>query len=174
MRLIMSWIFHVHTYSKHRIVHELMHAVGFWHEQQRPDRDKYVWVKPSLREDTNYKRMDDTKAIGEYDFCSVMHYPLNSNLKLKDDNNRCSHRLNTLSPQDIEKINIMYNCERNNGSSESGVVTSPNYPKKYDNFVDESTPIEVEDDSRIELTFVDFNIEKGTNCNYDYVSGISF
>ena len=44
----------------------------------------------------------------------------------------------------------------------------------YGNFVDESTPIEVEDGSRIELTFVDFNIEDEENCDFDYVSGISF
>lgn len=66
------------------IVHELLHTLGFFHEQSRPDRDPYVDVA-SLCANVTGGCMDKTylnnfpidngaTAYGYYDFDSVMHY----------------------------------------------------------------------------------------------------
>jgi len=59
------------------IVHELMHALGLWHEQQRPDRDDFVqihWdrIEPGFERNFEIPWLGD--AHGAYDFDSVMHY----------------------------------------------------------------------------------------------------
>jgi hypothetical protein len=57
--------------SRGDILHEFMHALGFLHEHQRPDRDKIVVC--SSNDTTNYGKGGE--MIGPYDIDSIMHYP---------------------------------------------------------------------------------------------------
>lgn len=62
------------------VVHELMHACGFFHQQSAADRDDHVKINwENIREgrETNFKKYDSgaVKDFGiGYDYDSVMHY----------------------------------------------------------------------------------------------------
>nr|VFU02998.1 mRNA [Oulactis sp. MM-2018] len=62
-------------------VHEIMHALGFFHEQSRIDRDNYIsihWANIMPGVGYNFKKYSHGQAdtLGEpYDYGSIMHYP---------------------------------------------------------------------------------------------------
>ena len=58
------------------MVHELMHTLGFEHEQSRQDRDTYVVIhEDRIEEDMEHNFTKDADFMyGPYDFGSVMHY----------------------------------------------------------------------------------------------------
>ncbi|XP_031553445.1 zinc metalloproteinase nas-15-like [Actinia tenebrosa] len=62
-------------------VHELMHALGFYHEQSRLDRDNYItihWNNIKSGRDYNFRKYSHGQAdtLNEpYDYGSIMHYP---------------------------------------------------------------------------------------------------
>jgi len=62
---------------KYIMCHELMHALGMWHEQSREDRNQYIRVNYEnilTRYAYNYDIVVGSAAQGPYDFESVMHY----------------------------------------------------------------------------------------------------
>ena len=59
------------------IQHELMHVLGFSHEQNRRDRERYIRInyeniRPGVRR--NFDIFPDGLLCSHYDYCSVMHY----------------------------------------------------------------------------------------------------
>ena len=68
---IFSW------WHKFIIVHELCHALGFYHEQSRVNRDNYVQINWDCIEEgkePNFNKHSGAGHYGNYDFMSVMHY----------------------------------------------------------------------------------------------------
>ncbi|XP_020486391.2 meprin A subunit beta [Labrus bergylta] len=108
------------------VEHEFLHALGFWHEQSRADRDDYVniiWNQITPGKEHNFKTRDDTvsSALGvPYDYGSVMHYSKTSfnigseptivtkNAKFRD---VIGQRMG-FSASDLTKLNRLYNCTR--------------------------------------------------------------
>ncbi|XP_056243440.1 tolloid-like protein 2 [Seriola aureovittata] len=101
------------------IQHELIHALGFWHEQSRTDRDIYVKINYenilSGRE-RNFHLLETNNLNVPYDYSSVMHYGA------KDFSKNGRDTITPLSPtatigqrirmsdNDILKINKVYSC----------------------------------------------------------------
>ncbi|CAD5214770.1 unnamed protein product [Bursaphelenchus okinawaensis] len=112
------------------IIHELMHAVGFFHEQSRADRDNYVrivWtnVEPGLQDQFDKYSLAMIDHLNtEYDYGSVMHYgptAFSKNGKTTVEpvlptNQRIGQRVG-FSQNDANKINKLYTCEPKTQSS---------------------------------------------------------
>lgn len=69
------------------VMHEICHALGLFHEHQRSDRDDKVIIN---QQDPSYNSVNYAKQIivsaiivDDYDFGSIMHYPLGGPLSLK-------------------------------------------------------------------------------------------
>ncbi|XP_065357943.1 seminal metalloprotease 1-like [Calliphora vicina] len=105
------------------IMHELLHALGFHHQQNSSDRDEYVKIAwDNITEDKKYNfNKYNSNTVTDfgvvYDYGSVMHYgPIafskngeKTIVPLKESNAVMGQRLE-LSDTDIKKLNKMYNC----------------------------------------------------------------
>ncbi|XP_065668825.1 zinc metalloproteinase nas-14 isoform X4 [Hydra vulgaris] len=103
----------------HVNTHEIGHVVGFYHEQNRIDRDQ--WIKIHWENIAQFKDAFDivkeTSSLGvDYDYASIMHYPWNAFSSNGKDTISPIKPLNgktpyiELSKDDIEQVSRMYNC----------------------------------------------------------------
>ncbi|XP_045124479.1 zinc metalloproteinase nas-8-like [Portunus trituberculatus] len=104
------------------VLHEMLHALGFYHEHTRYDRDKYVTIHwENIKKNRNknfqiYVSVEESAFGEEYDYGSVLHYSayaFSKNLKktivTKDPYAKIGQRKG-LSPVDLQKLMNMYKC----------------------------------------------------------------
>ncbi|CCD63206.1 Metalloendopeptidase [Caenorhabditis elegans] len=122
------------------IVHELMHAVGFFHEQSRQDRDSYidvVWQNVMNGADDQFEKynLNVISHLDEpYDYASIMHYGpyafsgsgKKTLVPKKSGSERMGQRVK-FSDIDVRKINKLYNCpgvSGNNNNNNNNQINS--------------------------------------------------
>ncbi|XP_054439786.1 meprin A subunit beta [Pteronotus mesoamericanus] len=106
------------------IQHEFLHALGFWHEQSRSDRDDYVsiiWDRIQSGKEHNFNTYDDQVSDTlnvPYDYTSVMHYSKTAFrngteptivTRISDFMDVIGQRMD-FSDYDLLKLNRLYNC----------------------------------------------------------------
>ncbi|XP_055344825.1 uncharacterized protein LOC129592739 [Paramacrobiotus metropolitanus] len=120
------------------IQHELLHALGLFHEQNRPDRDDHIaiytdHIQPG-RYDPNFVKLPHLPTHGtQYDLLSLMHYgPFDFAVSqgtpviLPKTGTRKPIKMGQregLSILDVAKLQIAYNCALQDLPSDSSTAT---------------------------------------------------
>ena len=107
------------------MAHEIGHALGFFHEQSRPDRDDWIRiVEENVRPGKNYNFIKYGEMLVnsqnvEYDYSSIMHYKTNAFSWNGEDTMEPIKELGEgvvigqregASEKDVEQIRRMYKC----------------------------------------------------------------
>ncbi|XP_056401096.1 embryonic protein UVS.2-like [Hyla sarda] len=163
------------------IQHEINHALGFYHEHMRSDRDDYVtimyqYISPD--DAPNFDKEDSNNLGLEYDYGSVMHYDNDAfsntsgqpTIVPKPDPNVPIGQRDGISPLDMSKINKLYQCDvcANLLNKNSGSLTSANYPSAYPNNANCVWLIRTPS-QQVALNFVAFDVQSSPNCMSDYI-----
>ncbi|XP_007521024.1 meprin A subunit beta [Erinaceus europaeus] len=106
------------------VQHEFLHALGFWHEQSRSDRDDYVrivWDRILSGKEHNFNTYSDQVSDSlnvPYDYTSVMHYSKTAFQNGTEPTiiTRISGFMDVIgqrmdfSESDLTKLSRLYNC----------------------------------------------------------------
>ncbi|XP_015919215.2 astacin-like metalloprotease toxin 5 [Parasteatoda tepidariorum] len=109
------------------VIHELGHAIGFYHEQNRSDRDDYIkinWENIKTGEEGQFFKLKPRQnlLLTPFDYNSIMLYGSYTGSKNRKEGLRTMEGIDgsllldpltkgKLSERDIERINKLYNCK---------------------------------------------------------------
>lgn len=102
------------------VKHELMHAIGFYHEHSRLDRNNFVQVLAHNIQDGKQENFDvvpNTDNLGlEYDYNSILHYSSNAfskngNPTIVSKTTKSINPSSDMTFNDVDKIRKLYNID---------------------------------------------------------------
>nr|BBB02487.1 astacin metalloprotease [Patiria pectinifera] len=134
------------NFARGIIMHEMMHAVGFQHEQTRTDRDQFVTIFfQNIQRGLEYNFQRYSSAVIDnlqtrYDYASIMHYPRNAfsangrdTIVPRQAGVSIGNR-NDFSTTDRVKLNRYYECDgttTGTGTGTGGDCTDNNVNCQY-------------------------------------------
>ena len=109
--------------TKATIQHEMLHVLGLYHEQSRPDRDDFVEILSKniiTGKESNFRKIENsaTSSGVHYDYLSILHYPKNAfssngldTIRTKDASYQTLiGEAEQPSKSDLFQIELMYRC----------------------------------------------------------------
>lgn len=139
-------------FRKGHVMHELLHALGYIHMHNRPDRDNYIKI---VKQNVHPKFMNEFDIVNPfffnyygtpYDYNSIMHYGSKAASKnggrtiITNDPNYINAigQRSELSDGDIKRINVRYHCTVSKRSIEENSDFEDNFSVKPDEDYDDS------------------------------------
>lgn len=110
------------------VIHEILHALGFYHEQSRPDRDEHIIIdrdniQPGAEVNFQKQSSNEVQTLGEaYDIQSIMHYGAfdfavdrtRPTIRARDpDYTGPIGQRQGFTDTDLRKVNKLYQCAAN-------------------------------------------------------------
>ncbi|XP_008559195.1 tolloid-like protein 1 [Microplitis demolitor] len=171
------------------ILHELGHAIGFYHEHTRYDRDQYIHVfldnvRKENKDKFNKMPEEFTSTLGQpYNYDSIMHYSAfafasNKFRRTIEPTRKINGRTPTigqridLSAGDIAAANVLYSCSAYGGSffEPCDMIIPPIHPDKSPKDSDKCKwTIRAAEGERIKVTLTSWDIKETPNCTAEYV-----
>ncbi|XP_069581738.1 low choriolytic enzyme-like [Brachyistius frenatus] len=106
--------------SQSTVQHEVLHALGFHHEQVRSDRDRYVQIlfqNIQSGKANNFQKVQTNNLGTPYDFNSIMHYSKcafskngQPTILARSNSNLNFGNARQMSVNDIARVNKLYGC----------------------------------------------------------------